>query len=747
MFGSIELKVRPIKLAYLVDPNNQKQVRKAIQISSSLWGGTYFPIIALHRTMPKTWRNGPMRVPKANDVIRGYIESFDPDILVQMSDEVPQYVHDFRLRIIKPDEIWERLEERWTLTPKFGIGIFEIFNNIFEEYFKYKPKYPVKIMLPKLPRRHTLFWASVFGEMPENVLPQLRHNLFEALEITDQPFSIDQLKETMIGNVWFPRRVTAHAIETSGHSGFGRHACAFFMDAEKVEDIVDYWNLRAMGRQVVPLPKQYKDDLQLREILIEFLKFHRTPWRHNPKVCDVASIICARSCTMEELGEYAKTIKIEKHKEDPSDSPFFGLQHWYPRVWDEWARDKDGAVPVNIYADTREIEISETESLDVRFRSILPSFAVEHGFTGEPRCANEVSFRFYGEKEYLAQVFPKLSGDNFIRAISSTTSFRDEWRVGRGGLVNLVKSSSSEHWKIPKSQDLVFAWLKDLGWRPTESAAGLLAKQIYKRLDGHLYPLANEDLLGLLEHMNGGTVKKSGAPVEENRIAAEREMPVGEVKKRLAAASKYNDVHGYLLSKEIFKIGLRLKCQNCLRNSWFPLEDIEALLTCPKCLAAFPAIGNVDGGQWCYKTSGPFSVPQYAEGAYAVLLGLQFFSEHKIHSVQISPAFSFNAVSPDRKNIEADFAAFWRESRHGEIQDGLMFAECKTYGKFGAKDFDRIAYLAKTFPGAILVFCTLRKSLTQQEVARIKRIATKGRKYWKAERPINPVLILTERSC
>ena len=52
-------------------------------------------------------------------------------------------------------------------------------------------------------------------------------------------------------------------------------------------------------------------------------------------------------------------------------------------------------------------------------------------------------------------------------------------------------------------------------------------------------------------------------------------------------------------------------------------------------------------------------------------------------------------------------------------------------------------YLARTFPGAILVFSTLRKALTKKELLGITRIAKVGRKFWKSERPINPVLILT----
>ena len=47
MLATVEIKSRPIKLAYLVNPNNSQQVREAIQLSSTLWGGSYFLIIAL----------------------------------------------------------------------------------------------------------------------------------------------------------------------------------------------------------------------------------------------------------------------------------------------------------------------------------------------------------------------------------------------------------------------------------------------------------------------------------------------------------------------------------------------------------------------------------------------------------------------------------------------------------------------------------------------------------------------------
>jgi hypothetical protein len=65
----------------------------------------------------------------------------------------------------------------------------------------------------------------------------------------------------------------------------------------------------------------------------------------------------------------------------------------------------------------------------------------------------------------------------------------------------------------------------------------------------------------------------------------------------------------------------------------------------------------------------------------------------------------------------------------GQRNDGVLFAECKTYDRFQAKDFMRMRQLAKTFPGAVLVFSTLRKSLSLQEIKGITRIAKRGRKY------------------
>ncbi|MGC2490959.1 MAG: hypothetical protein WA412_19940, partial [Candidatus Sulfotelmatobacter sp.] len=139
MVGNVDIKVRPLKLAYLVDPNKKAHVREAIRLGSTLWGGVYFPIIPLHKRMPKTWKD-PVKAPEAKKVILGYLDAFDPDILVQFSTSVPDFVANLGLKVIKPADVWGGLGEDRNLSPKFGLGIFELLKDIFAEYFRYKSK-------------------------------------------------------------------------------------------------------------------------------------------------------------------------------------------------------------------------------------------------------------------------------------------------------------------------------------------------------------------------------------------------------------------------------------------------------------------------------------------------------------------------------------------------------------------------------------------------------------------------------
>ena len=66
------------------------------------------------------------------------------------------------------------------------------------------------------------------------------------------------------------------------------------------------------------------------------------------------------------------------------------LQEHGVRIWDEWARDKDNADPMDVYGEEeRSISIGDAGEPTLPLTPLLPDFAERYGYTGSPRCANE----------------------------------------------------------------------------------------------------------------------------------------------------------------------------------------------------------------------------------------------------------------------------------------------------------------------------------------------------------------------
>ena len=416
MFGTLELKSRPLKFGFLVDPKRASSIRKAIELSSTFWGGTYNPLIPVYKRAPKNWEK-PFKPPKAVDIVRGYIKAFDPDILVQCTKTLPNYINDLGLEIVQSHELWETGDNPdKEVFPRYGIGIFEVLNHIYSEHFRYQEKYPPKIVLPKIPRANSLFWISVFGVLPKYIATIINAGYKKALEIKNLKIDISKLDTTLKGNVFFPRRITQYDLNFYKRSGFRNDECVFFMDFTNNLDLIDYWNLRALGRHVIPMPIQFKDEQSLRKIVTNFVRASRRPLRHNPKIYNNASFICSRNSTMEDMQAYATSLNIKVDPKDPVQEAFYSLQHWYPRIWNDWARNKDGAEADDIYHEEKDIDLSEIED-KVHIRFIHPEFT-EPYFGGDgAKIANEITFRLYGANKLFAQVFPKSSGEHFNRLI------------------------------------------------------------------------------------------------------------------------------------------------------------------------------------------------------------------------------------------------------------------------------------------------------------------------------------------
>jgi len=415
----------------------------------------------------------------------------------------------------------------------------------------------------------------------------------------------------------------------------------------------------------------------------------------------------------------------------------------------------------------------------ITFRTLDPKFIGRFGGHGEPRFANEVELSCYGSKEVFAEVIPE-SDEKLVKAIGGI-GFR-EWRFSKKGMVYLSRHLDwSVNLSLPKAEDVFLEWLKLQKWKVELSAPGHVAKQMLKQLGGKwgISTLANEGIIKLLRKMNGSgknypdlsvkfrKLQKLLTKRDVEKAAKEVETCMSDIKKiemqwgiaeksmqhkafwgeisRIANQGRFmkdpSRILQRLIDVKIFRLGVEMQCPICRQHSWYSMKDADYELQCLKCGGRFQIPSHSPKEiKWSYRTFGPFVLPRQVDGAYSVLLTLRFFSQ--LLDGATTPIMSFTAEK-DEKKIEVDLGLLFQQSRFGYVKTELIFAECKTYNRFNKCDADRMKLLADQFPGAVLVFATLRKSLTKKEKRLLCPVVNRGRRYWKAECPFNPVLILT----
>jgi hypothetical protein len=202
-----------------------------------------------------------------------------------------------------------------------------------------------------------------------------------------------------------------------------------------------------------------------------------------------------------------------------------------------------------------------------------------------------------------------------------------------------------------------------------------------------------------------------------------------------------------LLARNVLILGMEVACSYCDQKTWFTLEQLGVKLKCQRCLREFDfPLTAPHRNTWSYRVQGPFAIEDYAHGAYCVAAALEFLG-HSLGKEECTwiPSFKLCSKSGGKVLAEADFGAFIRPSRFSHLTSPvLIFGECKMFGDFDTRDYKRMKALASLFPGAIISFCTLKSVLTNSEKSSLAALARKGRKSLKTGRWQNPVLVLTK---
>jgi AraC-like DNA-binding protein len=253
------------------------------------------------------------------------------------------------------------------------------------------------------------------------------------------------------------------------------------MNADRTLDVLDYWNLRAAGWNVIPVCQQATGNLSLQKWVADFVEENSFAFRDNPNLFNHTLLLKSRSLSPLDVEKFGRALKLSPSTHRREMKMVYHLS--YPRIWDEWARERDEAEPCGIEVSTEEHQIKPADEA-ITFRSLIPEFASRLGGHDKPRCANEIELRIWTNDFIPAEVIPE--GDSHL-ARSSVPFAIGEWRCAKTGLVYLPAHKEwSETLALISAESVFAAWLAAKGWKVELSNNGQIANQMLKHLGGVL---------------------------------------------------------------------------------------------------------------------------------------------------------------------------------------------------------------------------------------------------------------------
>jgi len=566
--GSYKIKVRPLRIAFFVDPQDRKGLQEAIEINSLLWGGEFNPIIPAFRRTPNNWE--PRRIttlPKPTKIIDGYLDGFDPDLVVKIGIcETRDFNIGNREVITSNALLGELIKEGRT---GYGIGLFDILNEFIRKELKYTRTKPLEITFPRISKAHHLFLSSVFGVLPDDVHKIIDEEFKSSLGNKIFKCTINNFSTLLEPRNIFTRRITSWKLNR-----YFENPTLFVCDAKKCLDIIDYWNLRAAGYYVIPIPIQAKKIENVRSLASKFINDNYLPYRHNPNMFSDTTVQVSRSLKEEEVSEFVKSLKIPVG--DITKRSKYSVRWWYPRLWDTWARDNASEGIKFAYSHEVEHSLSEGQNrLEIRTED--PKIDISGYYSGHTKFANEFSFTFYEKKEPMAEIFPE--GSRELSTAIGRFGYR-EWRFSKTGPVFLANNHNDLIFMdLPRAEPVMIEWLRERGWKVELSAPGRIAKQIFKQVGGRwgINLFAHEGIIRLM----GSLETEKGVP--RQRIIQE----LNKVIKDDGLFLKADKFLNLLLDVKVIKLGAQIKCPICTRYNWYELNKLDYMLDCRFCLSSY----------------------------------------------------------------------------------------------------------------------------------------------------------------
>jgi hypothetical protein len=640
---STTVRIRPLRLAFLTKPSDKAALQQVFEINSGLWGGLHNFIIPSIETLPKVYREPYFRRQKSTiSVMKGMIEGIQPDFLVEMESGMATGLAFPASRVITAQKLMGRDEDN---RAAYGVDMRSLCQDLWDKEFQFKQRKPLTVIMPhsKDPK-YELMFSCLFGSYGNKGGPAdfFRHYQ-EALGGTHKEFEPEDFTSVFYERYFFPIRLTAHELKRSPR---GRWADPrlFFFDENNPYDLIDLWNMRAIGWRVGALPISLAP--KLRKYCVAFIR-DDTRRKRSATAMEHARIVCARSQKFETLHAYLTTLGLNAHDQVLNDH--------VPNLWEESSRISMDAEPYVITHTTKTVS-SSTMGNGFHADSALPDFLEDDYGASTMTAVTNILDSVAGG----APVIP------WQQNLSSLVhDFReDKTFVSRDGIVFTAgEYSTSRYIRLPTAFNVFSALADGVGYNLNLSPAGRTAQQIIKALGGHLslssIVLKSEQFLKFLNKLAHEDVEMDVTHDSENKQIKKPFVLYNDLRRELNALVRpdYLTVErqlSNLVTYNVLRPGLTLECRECLHTSWYAVGEIKKIFNCPRCSHAFPfpTASPPERGEWGYKVSGPFAADRFAHGAYCVIATVNLLSKDGRHKTTWIPSFEMVNKEDNKKNLK-----------------------------------------------------------------------------------------------
>lgn len=685
-------KYRPIRIGFLVEDGNIANVVKAAGINNLLWGGIYNPIIPISEN---------------SELAARLVKLFRPDILFSVTTN-NQEIEKFRtcypfLRSPRysSDEIFNK---DWR-TKKNLVGYLDTINVIdyfWETEFKHtKDDTRSRCVLPAWQEQDNLsvLLSLVFGYFPTDY--DLRHDFRKAfltgLKANELQIDSNGVVDPLLSDAITPIKLTAAKL--MGYEG-QRGDGIYLGEINNFSDLVNFWNLRAIGSDLVFLPVSDSDRLR-GYIEAHLERLNHQPNRH-PEIPD--SIVVYHGPQVDNPEMFLKDVSTKKALvyAKCSNLTWVGTKSsHYHFNWDQVLASIEKSndryeVTIGLPEKKFLTEIASERSKD-QLLAISLTPVVEFDYPGHTLKLPPI----YGLEEFFNR---EITFDpRGLRAGEEEITV-----LGEVGEKSVTLSPISH-------QKLIFKCFQEIGCETKLSAAGLLAHRIIDKLEGlwHSHIFRTRGLRILLQQYSPNDSIPRG---EITRIINQEHR--NQIRDRFDRedAPNVEGLFNALLKRRFMQAGLELNCGHCNLANWLSLRGLDENWSCQYCghlnnTSPYLWGGKLRDRDWKYRKSGLFAKDNNQEGAIPVILCISAL-ERILGSANFIYSFSVEHGSGN-SGWEIDFCVLhYGQGRRFEIGIG----EAKsTGGKIDEEDLEKLKSIREKLQKRFGVPCFLILGKTADE--------------------------------